>query len=219
MSSLVLPVPLAGAGKTFIASKVIDSFLLDPTQEKLAYFYCDRAEENRRVPESILNTLIQQLAQTSGPDGDTLLSPAVDIYKKREKIGQKSSRLGLTESQELLVQLTDMYPQTTICIDALDEVEHEIRPKLLSALKHVVNTSKTLVKIFATTRMDTDILLQFQTFPRIEMQPDDNRCDIVNYIEAEVQNVIERKQLLHGVIPPGLKVEIRNALCKRSKGM
>ena len=102
---------LAGAGKTYIASTVIDSLLSNPMPEKLAYFYCNRAEENRREPQSILNTLIQQLAQTRTESGkNKLLKPVVDIYRDREEKGQKSSRLSLGESQELLVQLTDIYP-------------------------------------------------------------------------------------------------------------
>jgi len=208
---------LAGAGKTYIASRAIDLFLLDPTSEKLAYFYCNRAEENRRMPESILNTLIQQLAQTESED--KLLKPVIDIFQDREKKGQEASRLTLNESQELLVQLTDIYPQTTICIDALDEVEHGIRVQLLKSLKHVVERSKNLVKIFATTRMDTDILRQFEMFPRIELQPDDNVSDINQFVETKVQSTIDDGLLLDGDVHRELKLEICNALCTRSKGM
>jgi len=43
---------------------VIDSSLSNLTGEKMAYFYCNKAEENRREPQSILNALIHQLAQT-----------------------------------------------------------------------------------------------------------------------------------------------------------
>jgi len=70
------------------------------------------------------------------------------------------------------------YPETTICIDALDEVDHKLRFELLEALNHIVERSGTLVKIFATTRMDTDILMQFEKYPRIELEPDDNADDI-----------------------------------------
>ena len=215
---LVLPAPLAGAGKTYIASRVIDSFLSAPTPEKLAYFYCNRAEESRRNPESILNTLIQQLVQTRSND-TKLLKPAIDIYKEREKEGQQSSQLTLTESQELLVQLTDIYPQTTICIDALDEVDHRIRIQLLESLKHVIEKSKNLVKIFATTRMDTDILLQFAMFPKIELQPDDNVSDINQFVGTKVQSTIDDGQLLGGDVDHALKGEICDVLCERSKGM
>jgi hypothetical protein len=183
----------------------------------LAYFYCNRAEESRRDPESILRTLIQQLAQP--PSEDKLLTPVLDVYKNREKEGQLSSRLTLKECQDLLVQLLAVYPQTTICIDALDEVDHELRLGLLQALKHVVERSKTLVKIFATTRMDIDILMQFEMFPRIELEPDDNVDDINRFVKEKVQEMIEQKQLLLGNVPNTLKDEICQVLCERSKGM
>jgi len=183
----------------------------------LAYFYCNRAEESRRDPESILRTLIQQLAQTSSKD--KLLTPVLDVYKDREETGQLSSRLTLKECQGLLVQLMTRYPQTTICIDALDEVDHKLRFELLEALSHVVERSNTTVKIFATTRMDTDILMQFEMFPRIELEPDDNIDDINRFVKEKVQGKIDRKQLLHGNVPNVLKDEICQVLCERSKGM
>ena len=209
---------LAGAGKTYIASTVIDSLCSSPTPEKLAYFYCNRAEENRRDPQSILNTLIQQLAQTKSGK-NKLLKPVVDIYRDRKEAGQTSSRLSLEESQELLVQLTDIYSQTTICIDALDEVETKTRPELLKVLKNIIQKSKNLVKVFATTRMDTDILQQLEKFPMIELQPDDNIGDITQFVEVKVQGAIDEFQLLGGDVPDRLKVKICNALRKRSRGM
>ena len=209
---------LAGAGKTYIASTVIDSLCSNPTPEKLAYFYCNRAEESRREPQSILNTLIQQLAQTES-EGNKLLKPVVDIYLDRERRGQKASRLSLGESQEILVQLTDIYPQTTICIDALDEIETETRLLLLKTLKNIIGKSKNLVKIFATTRMDIDILRQFETFPRIELQPDDNMGDINQFVKTKLQSTIDDRLLLDGDVPDELKVEICGVLCERSRGM
>ena len=217
-SRLNQPPRLAGAGKTFIASTVIDSLCSSPAPEKLAYFYCNRAEENRREPQSILNTLIQQLAQTESKE-DQLLKPVIDIYLDRERKGQRSSRLSLGESEELLVKLADIYPQTTICIDALDEVETNTRIHLLKALKNIIEKSKTLVKIFVTTRMDPDILRQFEMFPRIELEPDDNIGDINQFVETKLQNTIDDGRLLEGDVPSELKAEIYDVLCRRSRGM
>jgi hypothetical protein len=125
----------------------------------------------------------------------------------------------LVESEKLLIQLTDLYPQTTICIDALDEVETGSRIYLLKSLKNVMEGSKNLVKIFATTRMDTDILSQFEMFPRIELQPDDNVGDINQFVGTKVQSALDDRLLLDGDVSPGLKVEICDVLCERSKGM
>ena len=163
-----------------------------------------------------MRSLVQQLAQLSEVE---LLQPVVDAYHDREKKGQVSARLSVTESQDLLVQLTDLYPQTTICIDALDEIDHQIRIVFLKTLRHVMERSKNLVKIFATTRMDPDILLQFNRFPRIELQPDDNVADINQFVERSVQNVIDDGQLLCGDVPDDLRSQICDTLCKRSKGM
>ena len=181
------------------------------------YFYCNQAEESRRDPESILCTLIQQLAQT--PSEDNLPTPVLDIYNDRKKKGQVYSRLTLKECQDLLVKLVAVYPETTICIDALDEVDHKLRFKLLDALRHVVERSNTLVKIFATTRMDIDILVRFEMFPRIELEPDHNVDDINRFVKEKVQEMIERKRLLHGNVENALNDEICKVLCERSKGM
>jgi hypothetical protein len=182
------------------------------------YFYCNRSEENRREPDSILNTIIQQLAQ-SDFDENKLPKPIVDMYRDRKKKGQISSRLSLSESQGLLVQLTDMYHQTMICIDALDEVAEDKRISLLKALNDVMAQSKSLVKIFATTRMNPEIVAQFKIFPRIELQPDDNVSDINQFIETRVKSAIDDSQLLCGQVSDVLKTEICDVLCERSKGM
>ncbi|KAF8252084.1 hypothetical protein K440DRAFT_19197, partial [Wilcoxina mikolae CBS 423.85] len=214
-STLLLLRGIPGAGKTFCASKFIDSYLSNSAGEKMAYFYCNKAEEDRREPKSILNTLVQQLSLIE----DNLLRPIVDIYLDRKTIGQLSSSLSLTESKNLLVQLSDIYPRTTICIDARDEVDKEKRIELLESLKYVINNSKNLVKIFATTRMDPDILYQFKIFPRIELQPDDNVNDINQFIETKVDGVIKDGLLLGGDVRPELKDEICVILRNRSKGM
>ncbi|KAI5783318.1 hypothetical protein FPQ18DRAFT_111991 [Pyronema domesticum] len=185
---------------------------------QLAYFYCNRAEENRREPDSILSTIIQQLAQ-SPFDENKLLKPIVDIYRDRKKRGQLSSRLSLSESQQLLVQLTDIYPRTMICIDALDEVAEDKRIYLLKALNYVIAQSNNLVKIFATTRMNPEIVAQFKMFPRIELQPDDNVSDINQFVKTRVKSTIADSQLLSGDVSDELQVEICEVLCKRSKGM
>ncbi|KAF8541975.1 hypothetical protein BDD12DRAFT_775371, partial [Trichophaea hybrida] len=219
-SKMLLLRGIPGAGKTYMASKVIDTldeeFAKNSTAEKMAYFYCNRAEENRRHPESILNTLIQQLAQS---DEDSILKPVVDIYLERERKGQKSSKLTLQESQELLIKITDIHPRTIICLDALDEVEPRIRIVLLQSLKLLIEKSKNLVKIFATSRNDPDILQQFSMFPRIDVQPEDNSSDIDDFIKSKLKHAVDDSQMLHGDVSNTLQDEIFDVLRTRSKGM
>jgi hypothetical protein len=143
----------------------------------------------------------------------------MEVFKDRLQKGQKASPLTLKESLDILVQLTDVYSKTTLCIDALDEIDHTIRIRLLEALNYVMENSKSLVKIFATTRMDPDIVLQFEIFPRIELQSDDNFEDIKRFVDTSVQKAIDGKLLLNGAVPADLKDNICNVLRERSKGM
>jgi len=62
--------------------------------------------------------------------------------------------------------------------------------------------------------MDTDILLQFEMFLRIELQPDDNVNDINRFVKEKVQDTIDDKQLYHGAVPIELQDKIRQVLCK-----
>ena len=195
-------------------SSVIDSFRRTP--EKLAYFYCDRAEETRRDPHSILCTLIQQLVQTDSEEG--LLTRVVNIYQDREKRSQRKAWLSLQECQGLLIHIVEMYPQTIICIDAMDEVHSDTRIVLLNCLKDVIETAKTVVKIFVTTRMDMDILIHLRIFPRIDLQPDDNVGDINEFVRTKIKSAVGNGLLLHGDVSDDLQEEICNVLCQRCKG-
>ena len=200
-------------------SNVIDYFLAHPSAEKLAYFYCDRAEKSCRDPRNVLSTLIHQLAQTDSGSGEVgLLKPVIDVYEDREK---KSSRLSLDESRELLIQLASIYPQTTICIDALDEVETGARKQLFTALKGVMERSKNRVNIFLTTRMDPDIFQRIAMFPMIELRlrPDANFGGIKRFIEIKLQSAIDGGLLLAGEVSQELKIEIWHVLSMRSNGM
>jgi len=62
--------------------------------------------------------------------------------------------------------------------------------------------------------MDTDILMQFEMFPRIELEPNDNVDDINQFVKEKVQKMIEQKQLLHSNVPGPLKDEICQVLCE-----
>jgi len=67
--------------------------------------------------------------------------------------------------------------------------------------------------------MDVDIVAQFEVFPRIELEPDDNVDDINWFVKEKIQGMIERKQLLLGSFPNLLKDEIYQVLREQSKGM
>lgn len=144
----------------------------------------------------------------------------VDIYKERESKTQRTSPVSLKESQNLLIKLISANPETIICIDALGEVDSASRIDLLKSLKQLIEKSNKRVKIFATTRNDTNILHQLKIFPRIDIEVVDNFNDISMFIFTTVESAcILDGQLLDGNVSDQLKDEICNVLCDRSNGM
>jgi hypothetical protein len=108
----------------------------------------------------------------------------------------------------------NIYPWTMICIDALDKVADDNWISLLKVLNDIMAQSKNLVKIFAITQMNPEIVAQFKIFPRIELQPNDNVSDIDQFIKTRVKSAIDNRKLLSGEVSDKLKIEICEVLCK-----
>lgn len=90
------------------------------------YFYCLRsaAESERANPAAILASIVRQLSCVR--PGLPLLRPVIEKYEEK---GQHFSLNGLNldENRQLIIDLAEHYPMTTIIIDALDECESEER--------------------------------------------------------------------------------------------
>jgi len=195
----------AGVGKIFIALVAIGSFASDFWLWKLSCFYWNPAEGSRQDPETILSVLIHQLVRTES-DEVTLLSLIVDAYNLRKTEGEGCTRLSLPECQDPR-QLTDVYEQTKICIDALDEVEPSTGKYLLQVVKVVMEKSKNLVKISATTRTEAGTTRQFEMPPRIDPLPHGNASNIERFIERAQAGIGDRG-LLDGAVSGSRKAEI-----------
>ncbi|MCJ1332013.1 hypothetical protein MMC10_008705 [Thelotrema lepadinum] len=92
---------IPGSGKSKLVSIVIEDALRsfhDGLGTQPAYFYCSRntAEPTRSDPEKILASIARQLS--SFQTGKALLSPATDLYKRKEAEGFASGPLRIEES-------------------------------------------------------------------------------------------------------------------------
>ena len=99
------------------------------------HFYCSRnpTEPARSDPQAILASLARQLS--SAKPGNPLLQPSIDMYDEEEAEGFVSGPPRLDQSLKLIMQLIELYPQTTIILDALDECDPATRLDLLRALE------------------------------------------------------------------------------------
>jgi hypothetical protein len=160
------------------------------------YFYCLRnpTEPARSNPQAILASLARQLSSTQ--PGKPLLQPSIDLYDEEEAEGFVSGQPQLDQSLKLIMQLIELYPQTTIILDALDECDPATRLDLLRALEHILKHSCSLVKVFVSSRNDQDIVLQLNGYLNLEIDSRRNSNDIAQFVNAEVERLIKDGKLL-----------------------
>ncbi|KAL7266629.1 hypothetical protein RUND412_010821 [Rhizina undulata] len=208
---------IAGAGKTVLASTVIDMFKNRmPTNHALAYFYCKYGEIVRQDPESILSTVVKQISLLS--PHDFLPEVVISLYRKKRKNGV-TRRLWLEESTELISHLSKAFQQTVIIVDALDECKKETRYQLLIALKKLRSSTNGLIKVFITSRNDDDIVFQLTDEADVLIQPSDNSNDIERFVVAEVEKYISMGRLLRGRVRLELRETIIKTLTNGTDGM
>lgn len=161
------------------------------------FFYCSRnpAEPLRANPRGILASIARQLSNTEL--GMPLLKPTVDMYKSEESQGFASGQPDMTEICDLITELIEIYPQTTIIIDAMDECDPETRWELLEYLETILKNASRLVKIFVSSRKDQDIVLQLKSYPNLEINSVMNCNDISRFVKNETEQLIQRRKLLY----------------------
>jgi hypothetical protein len=183
----------------------------------LVYFYCKRDEPDRQDPTKIMQSLVRQLSVQL--PGHGVPRPVSDEYEDREKDAFSSRHLNFHECQKLTISLLDIYPQTTIAIDALDEIDRKSRKVFLEALSTIAQESKSLVKIFVSSRDDDDIILELEAVPNLYIDAADNAGDIERFILREINSSIDRRILLRGEVDNQLKSQIISTLVEKADGM
>ncbi|KAI1027619.1 hypothetical protein LB504_011731 [Fusarium proliferatum] len=201
-----------GAGKTFIISRVIDYALEKAeTSEGLAFFYCKRDEENRRNPQDILRSILRQL---STPVRD-IESGTIHAALKNlpNKLALKGTTINVSTCENLLGELVEDYPRTTIILDALDECDRNTREELMRVFSNLASRSSK-VRVFISSRHDEDIQRHFKNTPIIEMLATDNEEDIASFVEEKLLTDSRWVE-----ISPELQKEIKARFHEKSLGM
>ncbi|KAH8166269.1 hypothetical protein CIB48_g1932 [Xylaria polymorpha] len=178
---------IPGAGKTYLASKVVDTLshkIRWRQDASIAYFFCDRNQYTHQDPQSLLCSLVRQLSLTTN---QLSIKPCtIDIYNKKRATGFASNCLTIKECLELLVELTNSDKLTYIIIDGLDESELETRDKLMEVLQNLVSQCQTTLKLFISSREDEDIKQQFRDGRDLRITATDNQADIERFLWAKL---------------------------------
>lgn len=188
-------------------------------QVALAYFYCKRNNESyRQDPNAILRAIVKQLASLR--TGLPLQDAVVREYNERKKDGFSKGFLQLDTSIEIILELTTVYPQTTIILDALDECDMHKRDELIKALHSLVDKAPNLVKIFVSSRDDDDIVFQLKKVSNLSIKASDNIGDIERFVKEKISKSIEEGKLLRRVeVDEDLQLRLITTLINGADGM
>lgn len=205
---------LAGTGKTYLTSKVIDdiwdSLKNNPNHEGFAYFYCNRNETERQDPVMILRSLVRQLS-TIATNGDCVQQRLLRYCRDTRKAASEPT---IRDCEDLLLDFINLYPKTTLILDALDECDKENRCALIEALDFLLDHAKRPIKVFISSRPDLDIKEKFRTRANIDIQATDNYGDISKFIQTEIAKHPRWQKM-----SANLQTEIIQTLQYRSQGM
>lgn len=146
-----------GAGKTIITSIAIDSLLQSAGNAEdigIAYIYCNFRRRDEQRVESLLSSLLRQLAEMRS----SLPTEVRMLYSKHSTKGTLPS---IEEISATLGTVAMVYSRVFIFIDALDE-----GPNSEGGLKRLLSETFKLqakcgANIFATSRESTEIEKHF----------------------------------------------------------
>ncbi|KLJ12837.1 hypothetical protein EMPG_12155 [Blastomyces silverae] len=176
----------AGTGKTYVTSRVIDeirsTLKTSSNDEGFAFFYCNRNESIRREPLAVLRSFVRQLSSTVNYQHS--IQKRVREYYLRSRQG--ASEPTIRECKELLLELINIYPKTTLILDALDECEERSRTVLFELFDYLVTKAAKPVKVFISSRPDIDIKNTFRSHANIRIQASDNDDDISKFVKSEI---------------------------------
>ena len=189
-------------GKTFLTSRVVDhiqkTLVTIPNHEGFAFFYCNHSDHLTTQPLSVAHSYIRQLSTTAQSERGYIQASLQETYDQSRS---KGAHLDRATCKKLLLDSLNLYPRTTLVLDALDECEPRTRGILIDLFEDLLCNSTRPVKIFIASRPDGDIRRHFRFHSSIEIQSNDNHKDIENYIRQKLPQLAEENNELRDLQP------------------
>ncbi|KAJ6110911.1 beta-glucosidase [Penicillium sp. IBT 16267x] len=178
-----------GTGKTYLSSALVKHFEESNYSqiEGLAFFFCNRDEQNRREASPVLRSLVRQLATPKTKSHNE--SIRTTLQKAREECDDKGMQLTIEHCRDQLAQSFKLYSTTVLIIDALDEMLDKELGILIEELDGVIGGQGDTrrVKLFVASRPEKDIRARYGSSQTIVVSSEDNQHDIEEYITAEME--------------------------------
>lgn len=186
--------------------------------EGFAFFYCKQTEENRRLALPILQSLVRQLVAPKYLL-TTTTRPYIhsDIERLYTEARMKGSGWTLNLCQRYLTLILNLYPRTTLVLDALDECNTPDRTILLNTFDSLARDVLKPLKIFISSRPEGDIRQRLISLPNIEITASHNTEDISKFIVERMQSQSPWTPVLARNV--SLSEDVLETLIRKSEGM
>ncbi|KAK2808656.1 hypothetical protein FQN50_004520 [Emmonsiellopsis sp. PD_5] len=200
---------IPGAGKTILASAIIDDCLSN-TSFNTGYFYCKEGDPEGNTFVSILRGLINQLMSQN----QDLVPHFYDKYSSSGETSLSSVNLG----KQLLQLLCDKVSKLFIVIDGLDECNAAERKLVLPFFKglldHCDKQSPGKLRLLFISQDYNDIRNALATADVLSLKPTDNEHDIKIYVSAWTKKIRQKHDL------DDVHTEyIKESTCSKARGM
>ncbi|KAI4257784.1 MAG: hypothetical protein LQ352_001499 [Teloschistes flavicans] len=197
---------IPGAGKTFLASVVIDHLKQTVVDENdaLAFIYCNYKERAQQTHNTLVSSLIRQLIAKNGNFPSDLGS----LYHRHS---MKGTRPNQSELLGLLGIIASEVERVFLVVDALDECDDADGTR--DALVPNLCTAVPNACILVTSRPYVN--LQSSEFSRVEIRASD--YDIRRYLRNQILHQPRLKR--HTQADPSLLPLIDDTIVRKSDGM
>ena len=174
----------------------------------VACLYGDYKDQSNQTVGNILGTFLRQfLVTTQTPIPN-------EVTKKLHVIKCVGGKAGLEDNLALLKIRLQQLDLSFICIDAVDELDHNIRWKLLKVLKELgANT-----RFFFTGRdhIENEVQKQFQVLEENKVVISASRQDIEEFVSERIQESCGRDP---EAMDDVLAKDIIDKIIEKSQGM
>ncbi|CUS12181.1 unnamed protein product, partial [Tuber aestivum] len=137
-----------GVGKTYISSLVIDTLYQKARGKDTAVLslYCDYQAQKDQSAVNLIGGLLRQVAF-----GETGIPGEIQsAFDESKRWGGKGLRL--PDMLELFAKTISSMERVYICVDAVDEVQSQDRPKFLRSLRQIIQVAPN-ARLFLTSKL------------------------------------------------------------------
>ncbi|KAL1641899.1 hypothetical protein SLS58_005734 [Diplodia intermedia] len=204
---------IPGAGKTVLASVIIEEMMKQSTpEEAIAYFYCDYKDEQRQQLPNILGAIACQLARQD--ESQRSFALLQDYYTACHPHDRPASSPKTSKLLEVIQNMSSCFDEVSIVVDALDECGNN-RTEVVESLAGLNHRALSSIRMAFLSRDELDIRMILEDFMHIPIAAHSEDLEI--FVFEEIEARIRKKKLR--IKNPALKNDIIEKLIHGADGM